>query len=107
MTTDLSVGDRVFLVVPENERLHGMSCRVLEMTEWGATVSTSVGTGQFRAAWEEMSKEPSKPHSSLKRGPARDQGYTGDVCQTCGSLRMRRNGSCLLCEDCGSTSGCS
>lgn len=36
---------------------------------------------------------------------ARVQGYTGDVCATCGSARMRRCGVCLVCDSCGSTSG--
>jgi len=34
-------------------------------------------------------------------------GYTGDQCDSCGSARMRRNGSCLVCDDCGTTTGCS
>ena len=38
---------------------------------------------------------------------ARQQGFTGDTCSNCGSLKMKRNGSCLLCVDCGETSGCS
>ena len=35
------------------------------------------------------------------------QGFTGDPCDNCQSLRMVRNGSCLKCTDCGSTTGCS
>ena len=38
---------------------------------------------------------------------ARLQGYTGDACGDCGSFTMVRNGSCLKCETCGATSGCS
>ncbi|KAA3652938.1 MAG: vitamin B12-dependent ribonucleotide reductase [Calditrichaeota bacterium] len=38
---------------------------------------------------------------------ARLKGFTGDVCSTCGSLTMVRNGTCLKCTTCGSTSGCS
>jgi ribonucleoside-diphosphate reductase alpha chain len=38
---------------------------------------------------------------------ARGSGYTGDLCQTCGNFTMRRNGSCLVCATCGSTTGCS
>jgi hypothetical protein len=33
-------------------------------------------------------------------------GYTGDVCDACGGARLRRGGTCLVCDDCGSTSGC-
>ncbi len=38
---------------------------------------------------------------------ARSKGYTGESCRECGSMKVRRNGTCTLCEDCGSTSGCS
>jgi len=34
-------------------------------------------------------------------------GYTGEQCSSCGSIRVKRNGSCTVCEDCGATSGCS
>lgn len=34
-------------------------------------------------------------------------GFTGDICPQCGGSSMARNGSCLLCQDCGSTTGCS
>ncbi|MBL4684462.1 MAG: vitamin B12-dependent ribonucleotide reductase, partial [Nannocystaceae bacterium] len=38
---------------------------------------------------------------------ARLQGYTGDACPSCQSFTMVRNGSCLKCQTCGGTSGCS
>ncbi|MCS7176847.1 MAG: vitamin B12-dependent ribonucleotide reductase [Candidatus Kapabacteria bacterium] len=38
---------------------------------------------------------------------AKARGYTGEVCPVCGSMRMRQSGSCSVCEDCGTTSGCS
>lgn len=38
---------------------------------------------------------------------ARAKGYTGEQCISCGSMRVKRNGSCTVCEDCGTTSGCS
>jgi ribonucleoside-diphosphate reductase alpha chain len=38
---------------------------------------------------------------------ARLKGYTGDACQDCGNFTLVRNGTCLKCETCGSTSGCS
>lgn len=38
---------------------------------------------------------------------ARQQGYTGDQCAACGSMKMKRNGTCILCLDCGETTGCS
>lgn len=31
---------------------------------------------------------------------AKLQGYTGDACQNCGSMKMIRTGKCLLCTEC-------
>ncbi|MCA9654766.1 MAG: vitamin B12-dependent ribonucleotide reductase [Myxococcales bacterium] len=44
---------------------------------------------------------------SMEVSKARAQGYTGDACPNCQSFTMVRNGSCLKCDTCGSTSGCS
>jgi ribonucleoside-diphosphate reductase alpha chain len=38
---------------------------------------------------------------------ARMKGYVGDACNACGSFTLVRNGTCLKCDSCGSTSGCS
>jgi ribonucleoside-diphosphate reductase alpha chain len=38
---------------------------------------------------------------------ARMQGYEGDPCPVCGHFTMVRNGTCLKCLTCGSTTGCS
>jgi hypothetical protein len=32
-------------------------------------------------------------------------GYTGDICDSCGSARMVRSGTCATCLDCGTASG--
>ncbi|MCH8494528.1 MAG: vitamin B12-dependent ribonucleotide reductase [Balneolales bacterium] len=42
-----------------------------------------------------------------KYNQARQMGYTGDICNECGSMTLVRNGTCLKCNTCGSTSGCS
>ena len=38
---------------------------------------------------------------------ARIKGYEGDSCDECGNFTLVRNGTCLKCDTCGSTSGCS
>jgi ribonucleoside-diphosphate reductase alpha chain len=38
---------------------------------------------------------------------ARYMGYEGDPCPECGALTLVRNGTCLKCESCGGTTGCS
>ena len=38
---------------------------------------------------------------------ARLKGYEGDPCPVCGHLTLLRSGTCLKCDTCGSTTGCS
>ena len=38
---------------------------------------------------------------------ARMKGYEGDNCDACGNFTLVRNGTCLKCDTCGGTSGCS
>lgn len=38
---------------------------------------------------------------------ARLKGYEGDPCGECGQFTLVRNGTCLKCDNCGATSGCS
>lgn len=47
------------------------------------------------------------PQSTLTQAEAaRDQGFSGDVCPSCGNFTMRRNGPCLTCSSCGHNTGC-
>ena len=36
---------------------------------------------------------------------ARMKGYEGDACGECGNFTLLRNGTCMKCETCGTTSG--
>ncbi len=59
-----------------------------------------------------QSTAPNKPSAALnninnKVRQAIEKGYTGDICTECQSMTMVRNGTCLKCMTCGSTSGCS
>ncbi|MEX0687003.1 MAG: vitamin B12-dependent ribonucleotide reductase [Balneolales bacterium] len=56
---------------------------------------------------ETKETEKSKASVDAEYKRARQMGYTGDACQECGSMTMVRNGTCLKCNTCGSTSGCS
>ncbi len=38
---------------------------------------------------------------------ARAKGYEGDACGECGNFTLVRNGTCMKCNTCGGTSGCS
>ena len=41
------------------------------------------------------------------RAKAKLQGYEGDPCGECGNYTLVRNGTCMKCNTCGATSGCS
>ncbi len=42
-----------------------------------------------------------------ERAKAKMQGYEGDPCGECGNFTLVRNGTCMKCNTCGGTSGCS
>lgn len=103
MQVSYARGLKVTLYTPENPILHGAPAVIDEITDYGAVVKTeAAATGQFRALFGEMI-----PRESNGRSLAAGGGYTGDACAGCGSFRVRRNGNCTVCDDCGSTSGCS
>lgn len=45
--------------------------------------------------------------SEERREQSTAQGFTGDECKDCGNFTMVRNGTCLKCNTCGATTGCS
>jgi len=73
------------------------------------------GNGYERAALKAHLYEKVATGSSGTEAPAvseqlrmaRLKGYEGDPCPECGQFTMVRNGTCLKCNTCGATSGCS
>jgi len=51
--------------------------------------------------------EPAQTAVMDRRAEARLKGYEGESCDECGNFTMVRNGTCMKCDTCGSTSGCS
>ncbi len=49
----------------------------------------------------------SMPSEADRRAEARMKGYVGEACGECGNFTLVRNGTCLKCDTCGATSGCS
>jgi ribonucleoside-diphosphate reductase alpha chain len=44
---------------------------------------------------------------AVRIAQARIKGYEGDPCPACGSFTLVRNGTCMKCDTCGGTTGCS
>jgi ribonucleoside-diphosphate reductase alpha chain len=51
--------------------------------------------------------EPPGESEVIKIVHARIMGYEGDPCSSCGSFTLIRNGTCMRCDSCGGTTGCS
>ncbi|MFL5075801.1 MAG: vitamin B12-dependent ribonucleotide reductase, partial [Microvirga sp.] len=47
------------------------------------------------------------PSVADKRVEARMKGYEGEACPECANFTLVRNGTCLKCDTCGGTTGCS
>jgi len=62
------------------------------------SVSVSVGSAMTNGATE------ATPDARIA---ARMKGYEGDACGECGNFTLVRNGTCMKCDTCGGTSGCS
>ena len=65
----------------------------------------TVQTEVIRAA--AVAKSPVTLSESERRAEARVKGYEGEDCRECGNFTLVRNGTCLKCDTCGGTSGCS
>jgi ribonucleoside-diphosphate reductase alpha chain len=60
----------------------------------------------FSAAHVSVSSEV-RPGRADLLAEARAKGYEGEACGTCGNFTLVRNGTCLKCDTCGGTTGCS
>lgn len=65
------------------------------------------GLLEFVAAPASTSDSEGSQRLQYEIRTARLKGYEGDMCPECGQFTMVRNGTCLKCDTCGATSGCS
>jgi ribonucleoside-diphosphate reductase alpha chain len=67
----------------------------------------ALGAGHVPATPAAARRGSASTHTATAVQQARWMGYEGDPCPECGSLTLVRNGTCLKCESCGATTGCS
>ncbi len=70
----------------------------------GTTIETTEHT-QVIAVTAEVASNVDKKLVRIRE--ARMKGYEGDPCGGCGNFTLVRNGTCMKCDTCGETSGCS
>lgn len=73
------------------------------------TTATTTSVAVQAAATTATTVTASLGGSAIKRkiAEARAKGYEGDSCPECGNFTLVRNGTCLKCDTCGATTGCS
>jgi ribonucleoside-diphosphate reductase alpha chain len=89
--------------------------RSMNMQFEGQTGSVTKAIGQSAPALaypQEQSQvmvleQNPQENEAAKIFEARCKGYEGDACSLCGSFTLLRNGTCMKCDNCGSTTGCS
>ncbi|MEH6402952.1 MAG: vitamin B12-dependent ribonucleotide reductase [Sneathiella sp.] len=89
-----------------------MSMGQTQTTGGGSGVGTATPSAPPQSAPAAQSKTAPAPRpnggSKLEKVmEARMKGYEGDSCGECGNFTLVRNGTCMKCDTCGSTSGCS
>jgi ribonucleoside-diphosphate reductase alpha chain len=59
--------------------------------------------------WSKANTAQAQPTATKaeRRAEAKARGYEGDSCSECGNFTLVRNGTCMKCDTCGSTTGCS
>jgi ribonucleoside-diphosphate reductase alpha chain len=69
---------------------------------------TAVGNAMVQRSEAAAEKSGKARDTQARRAAeARMKGYEGDACGSCGNFTLVRNGTCMKCNTCGSTSGCS
>jgi ribonucleoside-diphosphate reductase alpha chain len=83
----------------------------LDLSEIRASVEATLNTVNAQVAHLEAAMGSSKPVTreirAVRAAEARLKGFEGDSCGSCGNFTLVRNGTCMKCNTCGSTSGCS
>ena len=72
------------------------------------TTPTIEGNTAVAMVYDSQNRDPENVSDQLESvRQARLKGYEGEACQECGNFTLVRNGTCMKCDTCGSTSGCS
>jgi len=82
----------------------------LDLSEIRAGVEATLNTVSMQVASLEaaLTKPSARTETRAARAAeARLKGFEGDSCGACGNFTLVRNGTCMKCNTCGSTSGCS
>ena len=95
------------IIEPEFESEEVVSERVVELDKDNGPYNYLVSSEEIKYPKHPEGYAQMNNSMTSKVRRAIEAGYTGDICTECQSMTMVRNGTCLKCMTCGSTSGCS
>jgi ribonucleoside-diphosphate reductase alpha chain len=114
MSTSPSPSSEGARSVPGGESGRGGTVTALSShrTEGATALKEEVRISPATALEVGINEEPvkmgfSRPDAYSRRAEAKAKGYEGESCGECGNFTLVRNGTCMKCDTCGSTTGCS
>jgi hypothetical protein len=87
-------------------RIYGPTQRRAAIIAWDAGDMFPPAPPQPAPVISDPSTDNRGADKYLERQAAFAQGFTGDACHDCGSVQMKRTGTCSTCQTCGATTGC-
>jgi ribonucleoside-diphosphate reductase alpha chain len=90
--------------------LHGQGGRVSDTIEGAVALKQEVShdlSPAERLQWSKAGAAVASQSKAERRAEAKAKGYEGEMCSECGNFTLVRNGTCMKCDTCGSTTGCS
>ena len=73
----------------------------------GSAVQAGAYGGDRQAVAQALTAQQEQLAQAPTLAQVQQQGFTGAQCLACNSMKVKQNGSCQVCIDCGETTGCS
>ena len=106
--TDLKVGDRVgYVTALGGSGARGALATAQALKAEATPQVASRPAPEGALAEVQWSQAEVRAAAAERRAEAKAKGYEGEMCGECGNFTLVRNGTCMKCDTCGSTTGCS
>ena len=101
------VKDKNLMLVTNEPNASGNTVQAMQSNAATALKQDSQTAPELAVAPTEEAVAEPVADVNTQRAQARMKGYEGESCPECANFTLVRNGTCLKCDTCGSTTGCS
>ena len=101
------VKDKNLMLVTNEPSASGNTVQAMQSNAATALKQDSQTAPELAVAPTEEAVAEPVADVNTQRAQARMKGYEGESCPECANFTLVRNGTCLKCDTCGSTTGCS